>query len=319
MLDQVLELFDITPDYDLNIMKPEQDLFDVTCNVLNGMKKVLTIDRPDIVLVHGDTTTSIAAALAAFYLQIPVGHVEAGLRSFNRAMPEEINRVVTDHVSELLFAPTRTAVQNLHDENRPSSTIQLSGDIMFDAALHACQQVDHEQILLQHELQPKKYTLATLHRAENTDTPERLLTWLEGLDDAGKTGPLLLPLHPRTKQRMADFGKSQEDYSNIRFIEPIGYETMSALTKNARLVVTDSGGLQKEAYFHKTPCLILRTETEWVELTQNGWSLLVNCSPEDFKNALASHTAPSVEDKSESFGQGKTAQFICSKIIDYLK
>lgn len=304
------------PKYNLGIHKSTYGA--MTGAMLEAIEKTLIKEEPDMVVVYGDTDSTLAGALAAAKLHIPVAHIEAGLRSFNRAMPEEINRVVTDHVSDLLFAPTQTAAQNLKAENRPSEAIQLSGDIMFDAALHACQQIDHDQILHQYELQPKKYTLATLHRAENTDLPERLLIWMEALNQAGKDEALILPLHPRTKQRMADLRKSTDDYANIRFIEPIGYDTMSILTKNARLVVTDSGGLQKEAFFHKVPGLILRQETEWVELIETSWSRLVDCDQEAFLQAVKTTEAPSVW-KQDLFGSGKTSTFVTQAILEYLK
>ena len=304
-----------TPAYNLGIHKATHGA--MTGEMLIEIEKVLLVEQPDLVVVYGDTDSTLAGALAAAKLHIPVAHIEAGLRSFNRAMPEEINRVVTDHVSDLLFAPTPTAIKNLQDENCPESAILLSGDIMFDAAIQACSQVDESALLETYGIEPKAYTLVTLHRAENTDTNQRLLTWLEALNEAGKKEPLILPLHPRTKQRMSDLRKSIADFSNIRFIDPVGYETMAILTKNARLVATDSGGLQKEAYFHRVPSLILRKETEWVELIDTKWSQLIDCDREVFLQAFDNFNAPTTWQE-DLFGNGQTASFIARTLVQHL-
>lgn len=306
-----------TPKYNLGIHKSTHGA--MTGSMLIEIEEVLRSEMPNLVIVYGDTDSTLAGALAAAQLQIPVAHIEAGLRSFNRAMPEELNRVLVDHISSLLFAPTLTAADNLRAENRPNSSIHLSGDIMYDAALKVSSREVDQRVLPAYGLKEKAYVLATLHRAENTDDHSRLLTWMTALDEVAAIETVLLPLHPRTRQRIADNGKTLESFSNIQFIDPIGYETMAALTKNARLVATDSGGLQKEAYFHKTPCLILRNETEWGELTENGWSLLVDCDRECFRRASATHAAPVLTEDSQPFGNGTAAIRICELIIDFLK
>ena len=305
------------PSYNLGIHNSTHG--SMTGSMLIEIEKILLLEKPSLVVVYGDTDSTLAGALAAAKLQIPIAHIEAGLRSFNRAMPEEINRVVTDHVSDLLFAPTPTAVKHLKSENRPIDAIHHCGDIMFDAALQACERINEASLLQQFGLSTGTYTLATLHRAENTDKPQRLLTWLEALNTIAAHEQIVLPLHPRTRQRITENAKTIADYPNIRFIEPIGYGTMAALTKNAQLVVTDSGGLQKEAYFHKTPCLILREETEWVELTENGWSRLIACNPVDLLDAHATHAAPTALDDHLPFGNGTAAQSICEVIIESIQ
>ena len=236
-------------------------------------------ERPDWVLVYGDTDSTLAGALAAAKLHIPVAHVEAGLRSFNRRMPKEINRVLTDHVSDLLFAPTEVAVRNLLREGIPSEKIHLVGDVMYDAALYYGEKAEREsQVLRRLGLVPKGYVLATLHRAENTDDPERLRVVLQALAQVNKEVPVVLPVHPRTRKRAEAFGLDHL-LGEVLAIEPVGYLDMVMLEKNARVIATDSGGVQKEAFFHRVPCVTLREETEWVELVELGWNRL--CPPRD--------------------------------------
>lgn len=250
-----------------------------TGRMLEALEEVLLQERPDWVLVYGDTDSTLAGALAAAKLHIPVAHVEAGLRSFNRRMPEEINRVLTDHVSDLLFAPTEVAVRNLLREGIPSDKIHLVGDVMYDAALYYGEKAEREsQVLRRLGLVPKGYVLATLHRAENTDDPERLRVVLQALAQVNKEVPVVLPVHPRTRKRAEAFGLDHL-LGEVLAIEPVGYLDMVMLEKNARVIATDSGGVQKEAFFHRVPCVTLREETEWVELVELGWNRL--CPPRD--------------------------------------
>lgn len=315
MSDIFFDELDIPPpNYNLGIHSSTHGA--MTGKMLIEIEKVLLTEKPNLVVVYGDTDSTLAGALAAAKLNIPVAHIEAGLRSFNRTMPEETNRVLTDHIAELLFAPTPTAVKNLQAENRPEAGILLSGDIMFDAALTACQLSDEASLLKQYNIQPKCYTLATLHRAENTDHPERLITWLEALNEVAKHETVILPLHPRTQARMTALGKSSIDYPSLRLIKPVGYGVMATLTKNARLVVTDSGGLQKEAYFHQVPGLILRQETEWVELIESGWSQLIDCNQEAFLHAFKIQKKLPVW-KKNLFGKGQTAEYIAQALLNY--
>ena len=242
-----------------------------TGRMIEAIESVLLQEKPEWVLVYGDTDSTLAGTLAAVKLHIPVAHVEAGLRSFNRRMPEEINRVLTDHAASLLFAPTRTAVQHLATEGIVGDAVQCVGDVMYDAALYYGQRAQATSKILEHlRLQPKAYTLATIHRAENTDDPVRLEAIFKGFAAFAQT--IVLPLHPRTRARMASHGMTVS--VNVQLIDPVGYLDMVMLEKHAALIATDSGGVQKEAFFHRVPCVTLREETEWVELLEAGWNWL---------------------------------------------
>ena len=275
------------PDYNLGIGADTQGA--QTGRMLEAIEAVLITEKPDLALVYGDTNSTLAGALAAVKLHIPVAHVEAGLRSFNRKMPEEHNRVLTDHCSDILFCPTQNAVDNLQAEGITSSaqrltslpanqlprTVALVGDVMYDAALFFGDKAKRESHVLKDlNLEAKTYILATVHRAENTDNPARLMEIFEGLDEVARDIPVILPLHPRTKKCLIN-SKFKIQNSKLRCISPFGYLDMVMLEKNARLIVTDSGGIQKEAFFHKVPCVTLRDETEWVELVDAGVNVLV--------------------------------------------
>jgi UDP-GlcNAc3NAcA epimerase len=262
------------PDYDLGI---GSDLHGAqTGRMLAAIEATLLKVRPELALVYGDTNSTLAGALAAAKLHIPVAHVEAGLRSFNRRMPEEINRVVTDHLSELLFAPTDVAVGNLLKEGIERSRIHQVGDVMYDVALQYAEAAGGRRALLCGlDLAPKSYVLATIHRAENTDDPARLHAILEGFAAIASERPVVLPLHPRTRSMLAGSDVLARLPAACHVIEPVGYLDMIALEMNARLIATDSGGVQKEAFFYRVPCVTLRTETEWTELVDLGWNLIV--------------------------------------------
>ncbi len=248
----------------------------MTGRMLESIEQVLVADRPDWVLVYGDTNSTLAGALAAAKLHIPVAHVEAGLRSFNRRMPEEVNRVLTDHVSSLLFAPTATAVTNLSAEGVAGHMVQQVGDVMFDAMLHYRTRAQgSSDVLSRLELDPHRYVLATVHRAENTDDPSRLAAILAGLSALSEVAPVILPLHPRTAKLLAVDGRLGSLSGRIRAIDPVGYLDMVMLESYAGLIATDSGGVQKEAFFCGVPCITLRDETEWVELVKCGANVLV--------------------------------------------
>ncbi|MBK6657189.1 MAG: UDP-N-acetylglucosamine 2-epimerase (non-hydrolyzing) [Proteobacteria bacterium] len=243
----------------------------MTGRMLEAIEQVLFDTRPALVLVYGDTNSTLAGALAAAKLHIPVAHVEAGLRSFNRRMPEEINRVLTDHVSALLFCPTFDAVSHLAHEGITAG-VHHTGDIMYDATLHArsaAQQQSH--ILTRLALTPGDYVLCTLHRSENTDSEARLRALLAHVRETAGGRPVVLPLHPRTRQVLARFAIGTE---GLNLVEPLGYFDMHALLGGAALVLTDSGGVQKEAYFHRVPCVTLRDDTEWTESLVAGWNRL---------------------------------------------
>ena len=258
------------PDYELGVGSGAHGW--QTGQMLIRIEEVLQAERPDGVLVYGDTNSTLAGALAAAKLGIPVAHVEAGLRSFNRAMPEEHNRVLTDHCADLLFCPTQTAVDLLWAEGVTRGA-HLVGDVMYDAALQFAEVAkQHSTILAELGLAHKTYALATLHRPYNTDDPARLQEVLAAL--AALEMSVVFPVHPRTRVRLADMGNPQSAICNLQSIDPVGYLDMLALEQSAALILTDSGGVQKEAYFFAVPCITLRPETEWVETVAAGWNRL---------------------------------------------
>jgi UDP-GlcNAc3NAcA epimerase len=227
-------------------------------------------EKPDVALVYGDTNSTLAGALAASKLLIPVAHVEAGLRSFNRAMPEEQNRIVADHLATLLFCPTKTAIDNLRREGITTG-VHAVGDVMYDTTLYAAgRAASRSRILETLALAPQGYAVATLHRAENTDDPARLRRVLDWLEEQAAKTPVVMPLHPRTRRVLDSVGAPR----GVSIVEPLGYLDMTRLVAAACAVYTDSGGLQKEAYFHRVPCVTLRDETEWVETIEAGWNRL---------------------------------------------
>lgn len=243
----------------------------MTGRMLEGLEALIQQERPGAVLVYGDTNSTLAGALAAAKLNVPVCHVEAGLRSFNRTMPEEVNRVLTDHMSELLLCPTYAAVQNLAREGIVDG-VHLTGDVMYDATLHALDVSRRRpRIAGTLGLQAGGFALATIHRASNTDDATALRTVVEWLKAQAAVRPVVLPLHPRTRQAADRFGISLD---GLTVIDPVGYVDMAGLLADCVEVYTDSGGLQKEAYFHRKPCVTLRDETEWVETIEAGWNRL---------------------------------------------
>ena len=244
-----------------------------TGEMLRRTEGVLIAEKPDLVVVYGDTNSTLAGALAAAKLHIPVAHVEAGLRSFNRRMPEEINRVLTDHMSSLLFCPTLLAVEQLRAEGIERGVHHV-GDVMYDVALAMAVQADAQSRFRNGELSTKGFVLATVHRAENTDDRTKLQAILEALARLSARMPVVLPAHPRTKAAIARHGIPIS--GSIRMIDPTGLIDMTWLERHAAVVITDSGGVQKEAYFHRTPCVTVRTETEWPETILAGWNRLAN-------------------------------------------
>jgi len=245
-----------------------------TAAMLAGLETVLAEQRPRVVLVYGDTNSTLAAALAAAKLHLPIAHVEAGLRSFNRRMPEEINRVVVDVLSTLLFVPTETARANLAREGIDGARVIWTGDVMCDATrLFAGRALREPGILARLGLGPRRFVLATIHRPENTDHPARLRAIFEGLARVARHTRVILPLHPRTRARLAALNGHGLD--GVEIIEPVGFLDMLRLEHHALVVATDSGGVQKEAFFQRVPCVTLRDQTEWVELLEAGWNTLV--------------------------------------------
>ena len=247
----------------------------MTGRMLDHIEQILIETRPDIVMVYGDTNSTLAGAIAASKLHIPVAHVEAGLRSFNRCMPEEINRILTDHCSDILLTPTNTATDNLRAEGIPNERIRQVGDVMYDAAQHFGALVAERDISeLTGVDEGTPFVLATVHRQENTDNYERLAAIIEGLAAVTTDLPVVLPLHPRTRERLKNAGLGVA-LERLNLLEPQGYLEMVAMEKKAALIATDSGGVQKEAFFHGVPCVTLRDETEWVELVTAGWNRVV--------------------------------------------
>lgn len=302
------------PDYHLNIHGGGHG--EMTGKMLAGIEQILTQERPDMVLVYGDTNSTLAGALASAKMKIPVAHVEAGLRSFNRAMPEEINRVLTDHVADILFTPTSVATRQLLNEGIDPANIHQVGDVMFDAAIfYSSNAIQKSDVVGRLGLSRKGYILATLHRAENTDVPDRLSALLHNLNEAAMMLPVILPLHPRTRQAIEKLGGIRLNPS-IRIIEPVGYLDMVMLEENARVIVTDSGGVQKEAYFHRVPCLTVRDETEWVELVECGWNKIVGTDATKFFHELqlALNDEPP-EWREDLYGSGQSARLIVQALL----
>jgi UDP-N-acetylglucosamine 2-epimerase len=298
------------PDYHLGIGSGTHGR--QTGEMLKVIEEILLKEQPDIALVFGDTNTTLAGALAAAKLHIPVAHVEAGLRSFNKKMPEEVNRVLVDHCSDFLFCPTKTAVENLHKESIADG-VSLTGDVMLDI-LQECIHIAEKssKILEELELRPKEYFLATVHRAENTDDPEKLQNIAEALSSIEN---VIFPCHPRTKKRLEDLRLWDQMRECVQIINPVGYLDMLLLEKNAYKILTDSGGVQKEAYMLQTPCITMRDETEWVETVEDGWNLLVGSNKNTIIKA-ANEFEPTCEQR-DVFGSGDASHRTIETIDEY--
>jgi UDP-GlcNAc3NAcA epimerase len=300
--------------------------------MLERIEMVLKKERPETVIVYGDTNSTLAGALAGAKLNIPVGHIEAGLRSYVRTMPEEINRVLTDQLSTFLFCPTSQAVRNLAEEGiKPGRgrVVKKVGDVMYDSILYYSKIAEEKSTILQDlnlyfstpnsELRTQNYYLATLHRAENTDDPKRLKSILEALNKIGRKTPTVLPLHPRTKKMMKVYHLFL-GFKNIKFVEPISYFDMLKLERNAGAILTDSGGIQKEAYWLRVPCFTLREETEWVETVQSGWNTLVGTEPKKIFRAINHLEKKTLSKKSTNiFGDGKASEMIVELLVKSFK
>jgi UDP-N-acetylglucosamine 2-epimerase len=293
------------PEPDLNLGVGSGPHGAQTGAMMVGLEKVALDVKPDRVLIYGDTNSTLAAALVAAKLHIPVAHVEAGLRSFDRRMPEEVNRVLSDHVSDLLLCPTEEAVQNLANEGIKRG-VHLVGDVMYDAFLFNVERARKRETINKLGLQHGRFALATLHRAENTDDPERLRSILDGIDRSGLD--VVLPLHPRTRSKLEGAPPAR-----IRMIDPVGYLDMLALEEAAAVIVTDSGGVQKEAYFLAKPCVTLRDTTEWTETVEAGWNVLAGWDSERIAEAM--RTFRPISERPDLFGNGHAAE----KIGDLLR
>jgi UDP-GlcNAc3NAcA epimerase len=307
------------PKYNLGVHGGQHGA--MTGQMLEGIERILVDEKPDVVLVYGDTNSTLAGALAAAKLHIPVAHVEAGLRSFNIRMPEEINRILTDRISTWLFTPTEAAVKHLLSEGVAADKIVPVGDVMYDVALHFGARVSATGAALSRlGLASGGYVLATVHRAENTDVPARLEVIVAALMATARKLPVVWPLHPRTRgvlQRHALLDKLAA--SGARLIEPVGYLEMMQLEKHAALVVTDSGGVQKEAYFFQVPCVTMRDETEWLELVEAGWNRLAPPdNPEAVTAAILDALGTSGREVS-LYGSGDAADKIVARLVADLR
>lgn len=283
----------------------------MTGRMIEKIEEIILKEQPDLVLVYGDTNSTLAGALAAVKLHIPVAHVEAGLRSFNRQMPEEINRVLTDHISDILFCPSEEAIKNLEQEGISSNKKQviITGDVMYDSSLFFSQYMQMPPLDV-----PDKFILTTIHRAENTDDCSRLKEIIKALNNLNIEIPVLMPMHPRTKKLAQEYG------CKISFtcFEPVGYFQMIALLKHCSLVITDSGGLQKEAYFFGKPCVTVREETEWVELVNIGANMLAKTDEKDILEKVHSMLSQKISFQSELYGDGNASFKVASLINEYL-
>lgn len=312
--DVFFEEMDIPrPDYQLAVGSGKHGA--QTGAMLAKIEEVIGEEKPDYMLVYGDTNSTLAGALAAAKLHLPIAHVEAGLRSFNRLMPEEVNRVLTDHMSELLFAPTLLAANNLKREGFDPGSIHRVGDVMYDAALHYRQKTSGSLAGLGlADLDGQDYVLLTLHRAENTDDHERFGNIITGIVQAASQRTVVWPIHPRSRGLLSELGLLKQVEDVVRVIEPAGYLDMLSLESSASLIVTDSGGVQKEAFFHSVPCVTLRDETEWVELVESGWNRLIPpISVEVVMAAILDQSAAN-ESSGYPYGDGTAGQ----KIVDIL-
>lgn len=301
------------PDYNLNINGLGHGA--MTGQMLEKIEAVLLDEKPNLVLVYGDTNSTLAGALAAKKLHIPVAHIEAGLRSFNMRMPEEINRIVTDRISDLLFCPTQSAMDNLAHEGYANikTLISNSGDVMLDAALFYAKKAKKPAFDL-----PEKYALCTIHRGENTDDPKILGNIIRGLEAIGQKLPVVMPVHPRTRVKLAQLN-FDFTASSIHFYDPVGYFDMIYIIRKSECVVTDSGGLQKEAFFFGKHCLVTREETEWVELVEGGFNFICGSDPNLLLTRFNSLKALETADfKQALYGDGEAGKHIVLAIAKFI-
>ena len=305
------------PRYNLNISGGSHGL--MTGRMLEGIEEVILKEKPNLLLVYGDTNSTLAGALAASKLHTPVAHVEAGLRAYNTRMPEEINRILTDRISNLLFCPTENALKNLKEEGIYDGTYN-TGDVMYDAAIFYKNQVDNKSnILTKLNINIGEYILTTCHRAENTDDPVRLESILKALYEISNEVQVVLPLHPRTKKTIYNYDLSHL-LKNFIITEPLNYIDMLALEKAAKTIITDSGGVQKEAFFYKIPCITMRNETEWVETVLMGWNKVVGANTIKIIDAFQTFSSSPIVNKSfiqRPYGSGDAAEKIAKHIINY--
>nr|BFD59370.1 UDP-N-acetylglucosamine 2-epimerase (non-hydrolyzing) [Bdellovibrio sp. CKG001] len=289
----------------------------MTGEMLSGIEDLCLKEKPDILMVYGDTNSTLAGALAAAKLHIPIAHVEAGLRSFNMRMPEEINRILTDRISKFLFCPTDTAIRNLKNEGYDNFDCHIvkNGDVMYDAAMYYSQNSASKAKIFS-SLNLDKFALCTVHRAENTDSIERLSGIFSALREISQKFPVVLPLHPRTRKFIENY---KVDTTGIKIIDPVGYFDMIELLKNTSFVITDSGGLQKEAYFFNKACITMRDETEWTELIEVGHNAVVGTSPEKILNAYTEIQTKKATWSQGIYGKGDASDKIVNYLLEHVK
>ena len=307
------------PDYNLEISGLDHGA--MTGQMIEGIERILKIELPDVVVVYGDTNSTLSGALAASKLHIPIAHIESGLRSHNMYMPEEINRIVTDRLSSLLFCPSLLAMDNLKSEGFPFDNVNsvrqslvLSGDIMYDVVKNFESMFDNEAYLMDLGLSRKNYILITAHRQETTDDPGRLESLLDDIERLSGLYNIVMPVHPRTKKLISG-KKLDEKLNKVTLLDPTGYMEMQGLIKNSNLVITDSGGLQKEAYFHHVPCITIRNETEWPETVDLGWNTLCPIGSGSLLEIIPTIKSPSSSEVNP-YGDGASARVIVDKLCE---
>lgn len=310
-----------------------------TGKMLDAIEGVINNEQPDALVIYGDTNSTLAGALAAAKIHVPVIHIEAGLRSFNKRMPEEVNRITADHTSTLLYSPTKAGLKSLAaegfkslDEAQQSGKADIDnpyvfhcGDLMYDNTMHYSEIAESKgQLFAENKINKGNYMLATIHRPQNTDDPETLIGILNALNEISLQESLqvILPLHPRTKHAISSLADPRLDAMNantdFKIIDPVGFLEMVLLEKHSSIVMTDSGGVQKEAFFVKKPCVILRPETEWVEIVESGCAILAGSDPKEIKSGFNHFQNNPPVNYPPIFGDGKAAEFICESIIEYL-
>ncbi len=316
-----------TPNYNLGVGSGSHGV--QTSKMIEGIEEILIKEKPDYLIVYGDTNSTLAGAIAASKIHIPIVHIEAGLRSYNKAMPEEINRICCDHCSTMLFSPTATGYNNLikegfNPENKKPYTIDNPGiyhcgDVMYDNSLHFAEMANDKRLKTK-----GNYILCTIHRNNNTDKPERLSSIVKALLKLSEEKEIVIPLHPRTK-KLLDVNLSSDIYNKlinnerIHIIPPASFLEMIRLEKNADLVITDSGGVQKEAFFFKKPCIIIRSETEWKEIVECGAAIIADANEEKIIDSYYQFIQKENQEYPEYFGDGKAAFFICNELINNKK
>ncbi|MEO0095778.1 MAG: UDP-N-acetylglucosamine 2-epimerase (non-hydrolyzing) [candidate division WOR-3 bacterium] len=298
------------PDYHLGVGSGTHAY--QTGEILKRLENVLIKEKPQLVIVYGDTNSTLAGALSAVKLHLKVAHIEAGVRSYNRIMPEEINRVITDQICDIHFCPSRTAIKNLRHEGIVNGVFFV-GDIMYDSIKFGLKKIKSETILKNLSIKPKEYAVATIHRAENTENAARLKSIVQALEHiASNVIAIVFPIHPRTKKKIQALDLN---IKNLRIIEPVSYINMLCLQKNAKMIFTDSGGMQKESFYLKTPCITLREETEWIETVELGWNILGGWRKENILSALSKLNYLK-RTNINVYGNGNTAEKILKIVVN---